>query len=209
VASCRWTTGSSAVSDVAELALPETLPNRFTRSSGRRVHCSDSVIDADAPTLLVHCAVVRPAQGDQIGQDAPAIRATTSATCLQAHGPASHGRERLSSRRERAVPSTARNRYRLMYPPIGEPTRDTRRLDPTAGYVSAPRFHCGHGRGTDVDNLVHRYYDLSRLREAPGRAACARQVRCCRSPPSQSHRFRATPWSSVPSKPGLVAHGRV
>jgi hypothetical protein len=46
--------------------VPETLPDRGARWSGWRVHYGKSVIDADAPTVLVHCAVVRPAQRDQI-----------------------------------------------------------------------------------------------------------------------------------------------
>src|ERR1700687_2263748 len=34
--------------------------------SGWRLHHGNSVSDVDAPTLLVHAAVVRPAEGDQI-----------------------------------------------------------------------------------------------------------------------------------------------
>jgi hypothetical protein len=35
-------------------------------SSGWRLHYGNSVSAVDAPTLLVHCAMVRPAQGDQV-----------------------------------------------------------------------------------------------------------------------------------------------
>jgi hypothetical protein len=59
---------------IAQTALPmravmdsgESRPDRVTRSSGWRVHDGHSVGDADAPPLLAHRAVVRPAQGDQV-----------------------------------------------------------------------------------------------------------------------------------------------
>jgi hypothetical protein len=47
-------------------SLSETLPDRVAPSSEWRVHDGDSVGDVDAPALLMHTAVVRPAQGDQI-----------------------------------------------------------------------------------------------------------------------------------------------
>jgi len=36
------------------------------RSSGWRLHDGKSISDVNAPTLLVHRAMVRPAQGEQI-----------------------------------------------------------------------------------------------------------------------------------------------
>ena len=45
---------------------PGTLPDRGSPSSGWRLHYGDSVSDVDAPPLLVHRAVVRPAQRNQV-----------------------------------------------------------------------------------------------------------------------------------------------
>ena len=48
---------------------------RVALSSGWRLHDGTSVSDVDAPPLLVHRAVVRPAQGDEILElGGPAVR---------------------------------------------------------------------------------------------------------------------------------------
>jgi hypothetical protein len=45
----------------------DLLPARLELSSGWWLHDGNSVSGVDAPTLLVHRAAVRPAQGNQVG----------------------------------------------------------------------------------------------------------------------------------------------
>jgi hypothetical protein len=47
------------------------LPDRVAPSSGRRLYDRPSVSDVDAPALLVHRAVVPPAQGDEVVELGP------------------------------------------------------------------------------------------------------------------------------------------
>lgn len=46
----------------------DLLPARLELSSGWWLHDGNSVSGVDAPTVLVHRAAVRPAQGNQVGQ---------------------------------------------------------------------------------------------------------------------------------------------
>jgi hypothetical protein len=45
---------------------PNTLPDRVALASGRRLHDYSSISDVDAPALLMHGAMVPPAQADQV-----------------------------------------------------------------------------------------------------------------------------------------------
>jgi hypothetical protein len=63
--------------------VPETLPDRGVRSSGWRLDHGNSVSDMDAPTLLVHHAVVPPAQRDQVVQ--VGVRAKWPLWCPSIH----------------------------------------------------------------------------------------------------------------------------